>query len=57
MHGAGTYIGMGAIVLYHISIGEGCVVAAGAVVTKSLPDNVQAMGVPARVVRTGVEGR
>lgn len=55
--GAGSYVGMGAIVIDHLSVGAGCVIAAGAVVTKDLPAGVQVMGVPARVVRSDVEGR
>jgi virginiamycin A acetyltransferase len=47
--GAGSWIGSGAIIL--ADVGVGCVVAAGAVVTKPLPDNVVAAGVPAKVVR------
>jgi virginiamycin A acetyltransferase len=48
--GAGAWIGTGAIVL--ADVGTGTVVAAGAVVTKPLPDNVIAAGVPARVIRS-----
>jgi acetyltransferase-like isoleucine patch superfamily enzyme len=47
--GAGAWVGTGAIVL--ADVGKGTVVAAGAVVTKPLPDNVIAAGVPARVIR------
>jgi acetyltransferase-like isoleucine patch superfamily enzyme len=47
--GAGAWIGTGAIVL--ADVGKGTVVAAGAVVTKPLPDNVIAAGVPAKVIR------
>jgi acetyltransferase-like isoleucine patch superfamily enzyme len=47
--GAGAWIGTGAIVL--ADVGKGTVVAAGAVVTKPLPDHVIAAGVPARVIR------
>jgi acetyltransferase-like isoleucine patch superfamily enzyme len=47
--GAGAWIGSGAIVL--ADVGKGTVVAAGAVVTKPLPENVIAAGVPARVIR------
>jgi sugar O-acyltransferase (sialic acid O-acetyltransferase NeuD family) len=53
--GAGTYIGMGAVILDHLKVGAGCVVAAGAVVVKDVPDRVQVIGVPARVVRTDIE--
>ena len=55
--GERCYVGMGAVVIDHVSIGDRCVLAAGAVVTKSLPDGVQVMGVPARVVGDAVEGR
>lgn len=55
--GERTYVGMGAIVLNTVSIGAGCVVAAGAVVTRDVADRVQVMGVPARVVKEGVDGR
>ncbi len=51
--GAGAWIGTGAIVL--ADVGKGTVVAAGAVVTKSLPDNVIAGGVPAKVIRPRFE--
>jgi sugar O-acyltransferase (sialic acid O-acetyltransferase NeuD family) len=55
--GDGAYIGMGAIVLDAKTIGPGAVVGAGAVVTRDVPANVQVQGVPARVVKQGVEGR
>jgi acetyltransferase-like isoleucine patch superfamily enzyme len=47
--GAGAWIGTGAIIL--ADVGKGTVVAAGAVVTKPLPENVIAGGVPAKVIR------
>jgi maltose O-acetyltransferase len=40
------------IVLAGVTIGENTVVGAGAVVTRDLPANVVAMGVPARVSRS-----
>ena len=52
-----TYIGMGAIVLDHISIGAHSVVSAGAVVTEDVPDCVQVVGVPARIVKENILGR
>jgi len=47
--GAGAWIGTGAIVL--ADVGKGTIVAAGAVVTKPLPENVIAAGIPAKVIR------
>ena len=55
--GESTYVGMGAIVMDHKTIGSQSVIAAGSVVTKDFPSNVQVMGVPARVVRADIEGR
>ncbi|AWM40496.1 Galactoside O-acetyltransferase [Gemmata obscuriglobus] len=51
--GAGAWVGSGAIVL--ADVGKGTVVAAGSVVTKPLPDNVIAAGVPAKVIRKRFE--
>ena len=48
--GEGSWIGSGAVVL--ADVGKHCVVAAGAVVTKPLPDYVMAGGVPAIVLRS-----
>ena len=47
--GAGSWIGSNAVVL--ADVGRETIVAAGAVVTRPLPDGVIAAGVPARVVR------
>ena len=50
--GAGTLVGIGAIVLpQRQEFGRGCVVAAGAVVTRDIPDFSLAAGAPARVIR------
>ncbi|QJW97376.1 acyltransferase [Frigoriglobus tundricola] len=51
--GVGAWIGTGAIVL--ADVGAGTVVAAGSVVTKPLPANVIAAGVPAKVIRNRFE--
>ena len=45
------YIGMGAIILDGITIGDNSIVGAGAVVTKDVPERVQVVGVPARIVK------
>lgn len=50
--GEGSFIGMGAIILDGITIGKNSVVGAGALVTKDVPDNVQVMGLPARIVKS-----
>lgn len=55
--GEGTYVGMGAIVIDNIVIGAHAVVGAGAVVTKQVPDNVQVIGVPARIVKENIAGK
>lgn len=47
-----TTIGAAANILPGITIGENCIVAAGAIVTKSVPDDTVVMGMPARVVRS-----
>ncbi|MBA4190636.1 MAG: acyltransferase [Planctomycetaceae bacterium] len=51
--GAGAWIGTGVIVL--ADVGKGTIVAAGAVVTKPLPENVIAAGIPAKVIRKRFE--
>lgn len=46
-----VWLGLHVQLLDGVTIGEGTIVGAGAVVTKSLPANCIAVGVPARVVR------
>lgn len=48
--GEGSWVGSAAIVL--ADVGKHCVVGAGAVVTKPLPDYSVAAGVPARIIRS-----
>jgi acetyltransferase-like isoleucine patch superfamily enzyme len=50
--GAGSWVGTRAIVLPGVTIGRRVVVAAGAVVTKDVPDDSLVAGNPARVIRT-----
>jgi sugar O-acyltransferase (sialic acid O-acetyltransferase NeuD family) len=47
----GVYIGTGAKIINQLEIGENTVVGAGAVVSKSLPSNCTAIGIPAKVIR------
>jgi acetyltransferase-like isoleucine patch superfamily enzyme len=46
-----VWLGAGATVLDGVTLGKGCVVGAGAVVTKDLPDYAIATGVPAKVIK------
>jgi acetyltransferase-like isoleucine patch superfamily enzyme len=48
-------IGSRAMILKGVRIGDGAVVAAGAVVTRDVPENCLVAGVPARVVRENIK--
>lgn len=49
--GSDVWIGGGVLILPGVSIGDGCVIAAGSVVTKDIPPYSVAVGVPAKVLR------
>ena len=49
--GHDCWFGAGVIVCPGVRIGDNCVIGAGSVVTKDIPDNSFAAGVPARVIR------
>ncbi|MFC5775031.1 CatB-related O-acetyltransferase [Ectobacillus antri] len=49
--GNDVWIGANAIILDGVNIGNGAIVAAGAVVTKDVPDFAIVAGVPARIIR------
>ena len=52
MHiGKNVWLGAGAIVLPGVTIGDNSVIGAGAVVSRDIPANVVAVGVPCRVLR------
>lgn len=50
--GRGCWIGAKATILDGTIIGDGCVVAAGAVVSGKFPDNVIIGGVPAKIIKS-----
>lgn len=52
--GSHVWLGAAVRVLKGVTIGSGTVVAAGAVVTRDLPEGCVAVGIPARAVRTEV---
>lgn len=50
--GDNVYIGHNAIILPGVTIGNNVIIGAAAVVTKNIPDNSVAVGVPAKVIKT-----
>ena len=48
--GARTFIGCNSTILPGVTIGKRCVIGAGSVVTKDIPDGCVVAGVPARVI-------
>ena len=48
--GNNVYIGMGAYVMPNVHIGDNSIIGAGAIVTKDIPANSVAVGIPARVI-------
>ena len=52
--GENCFIGGQSLILPGVTIGNGCIVGAGAVVTKSVPDNCIVAGNPARIIKRDV---
>ena len=50
--GDDVYIGLNTLILPGVNIGSRVIIGAGSVVTKNIPDNSVAAGVPARVIKT-----
>ncbi len=55
--GNNVWIGTRAIIMKGVTIGDGAIIAAGAIVTKDVPANTIVAGVPARVIQENVEWR
>ena len=53
--GKNCYIGTRATIMPGVTLGDNCIVAAGAIVTHSFPDNCVLGGVPARLIKTSQE--
>lgn len=54
--GEGAFVAQGAVIRERLRIGGGAVVAAGAVVLRDVDANDMVAGIPARVIRSGVDG-
>lgn len=50
--GDNVHVGTNALIMPGVKIGTNCIIGCSAVVTRSIPDNSIAVGVPARVVET-----
>lgn len=53
--GNDVYIGNNVIILPGVSIGNNVVIGAGSIVSKNIPDNSVAVGIPARVIKSSEE--
>jgi acetyltransferase-like isoleucine patch superfamily enzyme len=53
--GARCFVGVSAMVLPGVTIGDDCIIGAGSIVTKDIPSGSVAVGNPARVIRSGIE--
>jgi len=52
--GAKTKIGMGANIIEKVQIGESCLIGAGSLITKDVPDRVNVVGMPARIIERNI---
>lgn len=53
--GNNVYIGNNVILLPGVTVGNNVIIGAGAVVSRDIPDNSVAVGVPARIIKTADE--
>lgn len=53
--GERTFVGVGATILPGVTIGADCIIGAGAIVSKDIPDGSLALGVPAIVIKSGLK--
>lgn len=49
--GGGSYIGINAVIVGNVKIGNHCVIGANSVVTKDVPDYCVAVGSPAKILK------
>lgn len=53
--GNNCFVGVRSMICPGVHIGNQCVIGGGSIVTKDIPDNCMAVGVPAKVVKTGIQ--
>ena len=53
--GERSFIGCNSTIMPGVTIGKRCVIAAGSVVTKDIPDGMVVAGVPAKVIMTTID--
>lgn len=53
--GDDTFVGAKSIIMPGVTIGKRCVIGAGSIVTKNIPDGMVACGVPARIIMSTEE--
>ena len=50
--GSNVFIGVSAVIMPGVTIGDNCIIGAGSIVTKDIPSNSIAVGVPAKVIKS-----
>lgn len=50
--GDNVYVGINTLILPGVTVGSNCIIGAGSIVTRDVPDNSVVAGVPARVVKS-----
>jgi len=53
--GNNVHVGINAVIMPGVNIGSNCIIGCGAIVTKDIPDNSIAVGIPAKVIETIAE--
>lgn len=53
--GKRCFVGVRALILPGVKIGDDCVIGAGCTVNKNIPSGCMAVGVPAKIVKTGLK--
>ncbi|MDR0606122.1 MAG: acyltransferase [Bacteroidales bacterium] len=53
--GKQCFIGVNAIIMCGITVGDNVIVGSGAIITKNVPSNCIVAGNPAKIIRTGIQ--